>query len=510
MAILLYPIPYFILALVLSILFSYVWKIFPLTTTVRGPSWSWELISSVVYHSFLPALSIIVVTFGWWMLSMRALSATLMDEDFVVYAQLKGLSRPRILLRYVLPNAMLPQITFLALQLGLMFNGSIITEIVFNYPGLGSLIYTAILQGDYNLLMGTVIAVDRRGRHGDPADRPDLSVARPAHPAIGDAMTNRLILGSVIVGLVLLVWPCRVVVRRPTIRASGRPIRATCCPRPSICWAPRRSGQDTFWLLSWSRAQFADARRQRGGAGDHHRRRGRACSPAIAAAWLDRVLSFMMDALIVIPSLPLLILLSSMTKGQTSLLAVGIILVIFNWPFPARQIRAVALTMRERDFVNRRLVLRRDRSCRILWRQMVPYLRGWAVANFINTILVVVAIEASLAFLGLSNDNVPTIGTMIYWALKYQALIAGRWWWLLPPIISIILIFVGFFLVSNALADRLRVNPRGHNDHRRQCRRRLPHAARPGRRPSIASRLRCATTRSSASRANRAAARPRC
>jgi peptide/nickel transport system permease protein len=155
-AILLYPIPYFILALVLSILFSYVWKIFPLTTTVRGPSWSWELISSVVYHSFLPALSIIAVTFGWWMLSMRALSATLMDEDFVVYAQLKGLSRPRILLRYVMPNAMLPQVTFLALQLGLMFNGSIIAEIVFNYPGLGSLIYTAILQGDYNLLMGTV------------------------------------------------------------------------------------------------------------------------------------------------------------------------------------------------------------------------------------------------------------------------------------------------------------------------------------------------------------------
>jgi peptide/nickel transport system permease protein len=154
--ILLYPIPYFILALVLSILFSYVWKIFPLTTTVRGPAWSWELIASVIYHSFLPAVSIIAVTFGWWMLSMRALAATLMDEDFVVYAQLKGLGRSRILLRYVMPNAMLPQVTFLALQLGLMFNGSIIAEIVFNYPGLGSLIYTAILQGDYNLLMGTV------------------------------------------------------------------------------------------------------------------------------------------------------------------------------------------------------------------------------------------------------------------------------------------------------------------------------------------------------------------
>lgn len=155
-AIVFYPIPYFILALVLSILFSYVWKVFPLTTTVRGVPWSWDRIESVVYNSFLPAVSIIAVTFGWWMLSMRALASTLMEEDFVNYARLKGLPRRRILVRYVLPNAMLPQVTFLALQLGLMFNGSIIAEIVFGYPGIGSLIYTAILQGDYNLLMGTV------------------------------------------------------------------------------------------------------------------------------------------------------------------------------------------------------------------------------------------------------------------------------------------------------------------------------------------------------------------
>jgi ABC-type antimicrobial peptide transport system permease subunit len=112
---------------------------------------------------------------------MRALSATLMDEDFVVYAQLKGLSRPRILLRYVMPNAMLPQVTFLALQLGLMFNGSIIAEIVFNYPGLGSLIYTAILRR-LQSADGHGLAVDRRGCHGDPPDRPDLPIARPAHP----------------------------------------------------------------------------------------------------------------------------------------------------------------------------------------------------------------------------------------------------------------------------------------------------------------------------------------
>jgi peptide/nickel transport system permease protein len=155
-AIVFYPIPYFVLALVLSILFSYVWKVFPIATTIRGEPYSWALLSSIAYHSFLPALSIVLVTFGWWMLSMRALSSTLLDEDFIVYARLKGLPRSRLMLRYVLPNAMLPQVTYLALQLGLMFNGSIITEIVFSYPGVGTLIYTSILQGDYNLLMGTV------------------------------------------------------------------------------------------------------------------------------------------------------------------------------------------------------------------------------------------------------------------------------------------------------------------------------------------------------------------
>src|SRR5262249_56090097 len=114
-----------------SSLVSYVWKVFPLTATVRGAAWSWERVESVVYHSFLPALSIIAVTFGWWMLSMRALASTLMDEDFVVYARLKGLAPSRIRLRYVLPDAMPPQATFLALQLGLMFNGSVTTALAF-------------------------------------------------------------------------------------------------------------------------------------------------------------------------------------------------------------------------------------------------------------------------------------------------------------------------------------------------------------------------------------------
>jgi peptide/nickel transport system permease protein len=87
---------------------------------------------------------------------MRALSGAIAEEEFVQYARLKGVSERRLLGAYVFRNALLPQVTYLALQLGLMFNGSIICVILFAYPGVGSLIYTAVIQGDYNLLMGTV------------------------------------------------------------------------------------------------------------------------------------------------------------------------------------------------------------------------------------------------------------------------------------------------------------------------------------------------------------------
>src|SRR5690606_21751732 len=80
----------------------------------------------------------------------------LTEEDFVYFAKLKGVGEGRIMSRYVMRNALLPQITVLALQIGTIFNGALITEILFGYPGLGTLTHTAVLQSDYNLLMGTI------------------------------------------------------------------------------------------------------------------------------------------------------------------------------------------------------------------------------------------------------------------------------------------------------------------------------------------------------------------
>ena len=211
-------------------------------------------------------------------------------------------------------------------------------------------------------------------------------------------------------------------------------------------------GQDIFWLLTWalqnslllglSVAFFSTVIGVFAGL-----------AAGYSGGWVDRVLSFLMDALLCIPSLPILILLAALFGGQLSLPVVGMALVLFNWPYPGRQVRAVALTMREREFVN---VARfsGESSLRILGRHVFPYIAGWSAANFINTVLVGIATETSLAVIGLSSAQQATIGTMIYWALKYQALLAQRYLWIGAPVLSIVLMFIGLFLVSSGLAIR--------------------------------------------------------
>jgi len=154
------PIPYYILALLLLILFAYVLGWFPTGGAYQiglAPTLSWSFLKSVVKYGFLPAISLIIVGVGAWFLNMENLVSNITGEYFVRFARQMGLRDPIILKSYVMRLAMPAQLTGLGLQLGFVFNGTIITEIVFNYPGLGTLIYTAIMQSDYNLVMGTTL-----------------------------------------------------------------------------------------------------------------------------------------------------------------------------------------------------------------------------------------------------------------------------------------------------------------------------------------------------------------
>jgi peptide/nickel transport system permease protein len=154
--ILLYPIPYYIVALVLIMSFGYIWQIFPLTTTIRPGPLTYEKVRLILYNSFLPALTLILASLGWYILSMKALSFANKEEGYVTYARLKGTRSRTIMTSYVSRNSILPQITFLALSLGSIFNGALLTEILFSYPGMGLLMRTAAGAGDYNMMYGTI------------------------------------------------------------------------------------------------------------------------------------------------------------------------------------------------------------------------------------------------------------------------------------------------------------------------------------------------------------------
>jgi peptide/nickel transport system permease protein len=151
------PIPYYIFAFALLLLLAYVFRLFPVsggTDIGRKAEFSLAYILDVLRHAFLPALSLVLLGAAVWFQTMKLVVQNVNAEDFVQYAKLGGIKESKIVSRYVIRNAMLPQITGLALVLGQIFSGALITEIVFSYPGLGTLLYNAIITGDYNLIMG--------------------------------------------------------------------------------------------------------------------------------------------------------------------------------------------------------------------------------------------------------------------------------------------------------------------------------------------------------------------
>lgn len=159
----LHPIPYYIIAFVLLIIFGYLWPVLPISGGYgmnADHRLSLAFVLEVLTHSILPALSLMLVGLGGWFMGMRALVSNILTEDYVQYAELAGVGRQRILFSYVMRNALAPQVTGLALSLGAIFNGAIITEEVFGYPGIGSLLVDAVHAGDFGLVLGvTTISI---------------------------------------------------------------------------------------------------------------------------------------------------------------------------------------------------------------------------------------------------------------------------------------------------------------------------------------------------------------
>jgi peptide/nickel transport system permease protein len=155
-------IPYYLLGLVLVFFVGFSLRWFPLgggftLGTLPQPTLSFAV--DVLYHSIVPGLSIVLSSVGFWALSMRGMMVTVQGEDYVNYAEARGLRSRHVFLRYALRNALLPQTTALALAMGFVVSGAVLVEVVFAYPGVGTVLYRAIQTFDYFVIYGVVVMV---------------------------------------------------------------------------------------------------------------------------------------------------------------------------------------------------------------------------------------------------------------------------------------------------------------------------------------------------------------
>ncbi len=154
------PIPYYIVAIVLLVVFAFFIPIFPFSGAYpigTRPSWSLAFLWIYIKHSILPASTLVLVGFGAWFIGMKSLTSNIISEDYVVYAETTGMKESKILNHYIMRNALLPQLTGLAMSLGTVFSGALIMEIVFGFPGIGSLTWNAVTRNDYSMIMGIAI-----------------------------------------------------------------------------------------------------------------------------------------------------------------------------------------------------------------------------------------------------------------------------------------------------------------------------------------------------------------
>jgi peptide/nickel transport system permease protein len=168
----------------------------------------------------------------------------------------------------------------------------------------------------------------------------------------------------------------------------------------------------------------------------------------------DRVLMFFSDSLLVIPLFLMIVMLAMLVRDSMNLVTLGLLLAFFGWAWDARLIRSQILTLRERDFTQT-AVLSGANTLRLVGNEYMPHTTPLIFSTLINNMAWAIGLEITLAILGLIDLAVPTLGTMLYWAINYQAVLLGRWWWLLTPIVLSVLLFISLYWLSVSISEYL-------------------------------------------------------
>ncbi|MBX3062687.1 MAG: ABC transporter permease [Anaerolineae bacterium] len=169
---------------------------------------------------------------------------------------------------------------------------------------------------------------------------------------------------------------------------------------------------------------------------------------------LDRVLMFIGDSLLVIPLFLIFVMLSMMVREHMNLVVLGLMLAFFGWAWDARLIRSLVLSLREREFTMT-ATLSGTRTVPLVLKEYMPFAMPLIFSTLINNMAWAIGLEITLAILGLVNLNIPTLGTMLNWAIFYQSILLGRWWWILTPVILSLFMFVALYWLSVSISEYL-------------------------------------------------------
>ena len=168
--------------------------------------------------------------------------------------------------------------------------------------------------------------------------------------------------------------------------------------------------------------------------------------------WVDRALMFVNDIFVAIPIFPVLVLFYFVLRNNMDSLTLALIMACFGWPFDARLIRSVALGLKHREFT-RHAVFAGMSTRKILLEEHLPYVMPIVFSTFMNNMLWSIGLEVTLAVLGFTNINNPTIGTALYWANSHSAMVVGVWWWIAIPVILMVMTFIGLFLLAISMNE---------------------------------------------------------
>ncbi|WP_409190930.1 ABC transporter permease [Bradyrhizobium sp. RDM4] len=225
-------------------------------------------------------------------------------------------------------------------------------------------------------------------------------------------------------------------------------------PSPTYWFGTTSRGQDVFWQLS-----FAIRNTLLFGCTVALTSRVIALTVGLISGykggWIDRALMSVNDTLIVIPLLPILVLFYFVMRDQISWLMLALIMACFGWAYDARLIRSVVMSLRAREFTQTCLFSGMS-TRQILTEEHLPYVLPIVFSTTMNNMVWSIGLEVTLAVLGFTDIDTPTIGGMIYWANQHAAMVAGVWWWIAFPTLAVVMAFIGLFLLAvsaNAYID---------------------------------------------------------